>query len=114
MAPIGTGLITAGATSEAWLGTRAATVGRWAFSGFSPIRVGPAVFSTFESGVLVGASGALNVAITGVSFEVGALAGSMISAIPTGSGDTIRDSLADVLFDSFGPDALPDELACGW
>lgn len=105
---------TGGATSQAWLGAPTATFGRWVFSGFSPIRVAPAVFSAFESGILVGTSGALNFAMTGASFETGALVGSLIAAIPTGSGSTVRDSVADAMFGAFGPDTLPDELACGW
>jgi RHS repeat-associated protein len=114
LAPAGLGLLTAGKTSEAWLGTRAATFGRWAFSGFRPIQVGPAVFTTAESGVLVGASAILNFAYTGLSFEAGVLGGSMISAIPNTSGGSVRDSLATGLYDLLGPDSNATEVACGW
>jgi RHS repeat-associated protein len=114
LAPTGTGLLTAGVTSEAWLGTRTATAGRWVFSGFSQIRAGAAVFTTAESGVLVGATAVMNFAMTGVSYEAGVAGGSLISAIPTGSGNTVRDSLANGLYDLFGPESEAPELACGW
>ncbi|MDB6045686.1 MAG: hypothetical protein JWM63_4237 [Gammaproteobacteria bacterium] len=114
LAPTGIGFLTARATSQAWLGTPAATFGRWMFSGFSSIEVGPAVFTTLESGILVAASGALNFAVTGLTFEAGTVVGSTVSAIPTGSGRTVRDSLTNALFSIFGPKSNATELQCGW
>jgi RHS repeat-associated protein len=114
LAPTGLGLLTAGRMSEAWLGTNAATFGRWAFSGFRGFQAGAATFTSLESGILVGTSAALNFSYTGVSFEVGVLGGSMISAIPNGSGGSVRDSLATGLYDLFGPESNAAELACGW
>jgi hypothetical protein len=56
----------------------------------------------------------MNFAMTGVSYEAGVAGGSLISAIPTGSGNTVRDSLANGLYDLFGPESEAPELACGW
>jgi hypothetical protein len=74
-----------------------------------------ATFTSLESGILVGGTSALNFAMTGVAFEVGAVGGSLVSAIPAGSGNTVSDLLTNCLFKEFGPDAsnIP-ELACGW
>ena len=67
-----------------------------------------------ESGILAAGTSVLNFALTGASFEVGALGGSMISAIPTGSRNTVTKSLLNVLMDYFEPESNAAELACGW
>ena len=84
-------------------------------SDFRGIQVGRATFTSLESGILVAGTSALNFAIAGVVFEGGVLAGSMVSAIRTGSGDTVSDLLTNWLFKELGPDTsnIP-ELSCGW
>ena len=57
--PTGLGIHLSAATSEALLGTPAATGGRWIFTGFPSIQVGSATFTTLESGILVAASSVL-------------------------------------------------------
>ncbi|MFZ1906784.1 MAG: RHS repeat-associated core domain-containing protein [Steroidobacteraceae bacterium] len=103
MAPTGTGLFTAGALSQAMWGTNTVTAGRWIFSGFQGVTVGAANFSTLETGVLVGYTAAANFGATGTAYEVGIAMGSMLSAIPTGGGNTVRDSLANALYNAYGP-----------
>lgn len=115
LAPPGVSMITAGATSEAWLGTRSATIGRWVLSGFRPITVGTAAFPAGESAILVGASGTMNFSVSGLSYEGGVLIGSTISALPgPGSSDSIRDWLAGKLMETLGPKLTIPELECGW
>lgn len=71
-------------------GTNTVTAGRWVFSGFGGVTIGPATFTSLETGILVGFTAAVNFAATGSAYEVGAGLGSMISAIPTGGGNTVR------------------------
>ena len=112
--PTGLGIHLSAATSEAWLGTPAATAGRWIFTGFPSIQVGSATFTTLESGILVGASSVLNFSLTTTAWVTGVAGGSVVSAIPTGSGNTVSSSLTNFLLNNFGPSSSASELACGW
>ena len=112
-APTGSGLITSGAMSQTLWGTNAFTAGRWAFSGFGGATMGGATFTSLETGILVGATAGVNFVATGAAFEIGASAGSMISAIPTGEGNTVASLLGNVLYKAFGPSSSYDTSTCG-
>jgi hypothetical protein len=108
MKPPGTGIITAGGVSDAMWGTGAFTVGRYVFSGFQGATTGAATFTSIETGLIVAYTAVVNFAAAGSSFEVGAGAGSMFSAIPTSNGNTISSSLGGLLYDTFGPSSPYD------
>ena len=103
MKPPGTGIITAGGVSDAMWGTGAFTAGRYIFSGLRGATMGSATFSSLETGLIVGYTAVVNFAVAGSSFEVGAGAGSMISAIPASNGNTIASLLGLLLYNMFGP-----------
>ncbi len=109
VAPTGVGIITAGGVSQTLWGTNAVTAGRYIFSGLRGTTIGAASFTSLETGILVGVTAAANFAASGVAYEGGVAAGSMISAIPTGGGDTVRDSVADLMYDLFGPRSEYDD-----
>ena len=99
--------------SQAIWGTNAVTAGRWIFSGFSGVEIGAATFTGVETGILVGATAGVNFIATGAAFELGAGAGSMISAIPTGGGNTVASSFGNLLYKTFGPNSSYDTSTCG-
>jgi hypothetical protein len=116
--PVAAGIFTAGAVSQAVLDTKAATAVRWTLNMTRPFAVGAAQLTWVESAIAVGAVTVANSAIAGSFFEVGVLFGSTINAMPgPGNSESLRNYLADELFDAYGP-ALPLEFLCnmngGW
>ena len=99
LAPAGGGLLTAGHTAEA-LGTT--TVLKWAGSGFSGATLSGATFTGAETGILVGATGAINFVLFGLSWEVGLFTGSLVSAIPFISDQTIGTFWGNYFYDAYG------------
>jgi RHS repeat-associated protein len=79
LAPTGLSIITAGKTAEV-LGT--ITVLPWISSGFSGATLSGATFTATETAVLVGATAVTNSVLVGTAWEIGAFAGSLISAVP--------------------------------
>jgi len=114
LAPTGSGAITSGALSESMWGTGAFTAGRYVFSGLRGATMGTATFTSFETGLIVAYTSAVNFAATGTAFEAGAAVGSAISAIPTGNGNTVSSSLGGLLYSAFGPkSAFGGPSTCG-
>ena len=78
LAPPGLGIITGGATADAY-GTT--TLLSWASSGFRGATLSGASFTGLETGILVVATQVTNVLIVGSSWEVGVFIGSMINGL---------------------------------
>ncbi len=53
-------------------------------------------------------TGAVNFVVGGTLYELGVAGGSLLAALPTGSGSTLRSLSADYLYDNFGPRSIYD------
>jgi RHS repeat-associated protein len=100
---LGLEVATGSVTAQTLFGNSSATFADWVFSGFSPlptgaptyITSGPATFTAAETGIVSGFSTVVNFGLMTTSLEGGIFVGSAISAIPTGSGNTVRDSVTN-------------------
>jgi len=74
---LGIGLLTSGATAKA---TQSMTIIQWALTGFRGAASGAATYTALETGVMVGATTALNFLYVTVAYETGVVIGSAINA----------------------------------
>ena len=97
LGPTGTGIVTAEHTAQV-LGTT--TLRTWLSSGLSGATLSGTSFTSLETGVLVGGTGVMNFAFTGIAWETGVGIGSLVSAIPVyGADQSITDWWANFWWD---------------
>jgi hypothetical protein len=114
-ARFGGSVLTSVKVADLWFGSSAVSPIAWAANGFPSLGGGAATFSVAESLSIVASATAVNTVVAGSMFEFGAIAGSLIAALPnpSGSGD-VRDALADLLMEKIGPESAAAEMRCGW
>lgn len=97
IAVMGAKAIFSGPTSRFLYGTSEATAARWWWSGFDSIVTQYGTLTTLESAAAVTLTTVTDAAAVYTAFEVGNAVGSLVSAIPTGNGNTVSGSVSDFI-----------------